>query len=158
MGAPPGFKFEPALPVTRGDVRFSIEFKDWDGDGNHMHSLAVFGWCVSKTGAARAIEFYLHGTPIASAQLHIERPDVVDLLGATDTPLICGFHLRFSKLTLPAGARLELQLWEAREGRGPSGSCSVPSPDYPADSWPHATGSGITRCRCSAWADQVRHT
>ncbi len=79
----------------------------------------MFGWAVSTTGRAVAVEFYLHGTLLTSAALNIERPDVVTALDQPGTPLLCGFHLRISKLTLPRGAKLDLQLWEELESGEP---------------------------------------
>jgi hypothetical protein len=107
--------FSPAQAVVTGHVQFSIELKDWDGEGNRAHSVGLFGWCLSSTGKGISIEFYLHGTAIASAPLQIERPDVAAALAQPDTSLFCGFHLRLSKLALPREAELELRLWEERE-------------------------------------------
>jgi hypothetical protein len=106
--------FYPAPSIAGGTAYFSIELKDWDAPGDRTHSIALFGWCVSTTGSPIAIEFYLHGTLIATAPLTVPRPDVVKALLTAETPLLCGFHLRISKLVLPPGAEIEIRLWESR--------------------------------------------
>jgi hypothetical protein len=123
MGKKSEVTFSPAVAVATGEVRFSVELKDWDAEGDRSNSLALFGWCVSTSGKPLAVELYLHGTPVASSYLHVERPDVVKALARPEAPLSCGFHMRLSKLLLPRGAILEVQLWVERES---GGSARVP--------------------------------
>ena len=116
--------FTPAAAVAHGQADASVEMKDWDRSGDHANSVSLFGWCVSRTGRPLAVEFHLHGILLASAPLHIPRPDVVAALGRPDTPLHCGFHLRLSKLVLPPGATLDVAMAEVRgdgEARVPLG-------------------------------------
>ena len=110
----PEAAFIPAAAVTLGQAAVSVEMKDWDRSGDHANSVSLFGWCVSRTGRPLAVEFHLQGIHLASAPLHIPRPDVVAALGRPDTPLHCGFHLRLSKLVLPPGAALDVVMAEAR--------------------------------------------
>ena len=110
----PSGAFTPAAAVAHGQADASVEIKDWDRSGDHASSISLFGWCVSRTGRPLTVEFHLQGIPLASAPLHIPRPDVVAALGRPDTPLHCGFHLRLSKLVLPPGAALDVMMAEAR--------------------------------------------
>ena len=107
----------PAQAVASGAADASVELKDWDRSGDHATSLSLFGWCVSRTGTAVAVEFQLQGILLASAQLRIPRLDVVAALGRPGVPPCCGFHLRLSKLVLPRGAALDVVMVEER-GRG----------------------------------------
>lgn len=111
----PAGVFTPAASVVLGHAGASVEIKDWDRSGDHASSVSLFGWCVSRTGRPLRVEFHLQGMPLASAPLHIPRPDVVAALGSPDTPLHCGFYLRLSKLVLPPGAALEVVMAEERE-------------------------------------------
>lgn len=111
-------RFTPAESVVNGQVQVSVELKDWDRSGDHASSISLFGWCVSGTGEALAVEFHLHGTLLASAPLLIPRPDVVEVLARPGTPPHCGFYLRLSKFVLPGAAALDMVLIEERSGAG----------------------------------------
>ena len=110
----PKESFFPAEAVACGDAEIGVELSDWGRSGDHAASVSLFGWCVSRTGAPAAVEFQIQGIAIASAPLRVPRPDVVAALGRPDTPLLCGFHLRLSKLVLPLGAVVDVVLSEVR--------------------------------------------
>lgn len=108
--------FQPAPAVSSETIRFKVEVRDWDAEGDRAFSLALFGWCLSATGKPVEIEIYVHGTLIASTPLTVDRPDVVTFLEQPDLPVRCGFHLRISKLAIPPCGVLELKLWQSKDG------------------------------------------
>ena len=108
--------FVPGPAILDGEASISIELKDWDRAGDLASSLALFGWCVSHGGLALEVEFQLHGTVLAKADLHIPRPDVVAALARPGTPPDSGFHLRLSKLLIPPNAALDVMMWVERDG------------------------------------------
>ncbi len=95
--------------MQSGQILFAITLSDVDVDGDRATSVALTGWIASDTLIIGRIEVWYDGVTIAYGLVAIERPDVVAFLHPKPVKAKCGFHMRFSKLLLGKGARLEIR-------------------------------------------------
>lgn len=110
-------KFCPGELVLSDKFLFDISLSDIDVDGDRATSIAFSGWLVCDFFMIETIELWRDGLLVSYGPLTVERPDVVASLHPRAVRAECGFTMRFSKLLLGKGARLEVRAVE----RNPDG-------------------------------------